>query len=71
MPVYVYVVLNVVLSLGVVGAIFGLQLWSILTQHRDLGGGENRLHRRGRHTAIKLIERRAEARAAASEGVVG
>jgi len=43
MPVYVYVIVNAVLALLVVGGIAGLQLWSILTQHRDSGCEDVRL----------------------------
>ena len=37
MPVYTYVIINAVLVLLIGGAVVGIQLWSIVTQHRDLG----------------------------------
>jgi hypothetical protein len=46
MSVFVFALVNAALALLVVGAVVGLLLWSVLTQHRDHGCHEVRLARR-------------------------
>lgn len=54
MPVYVYALINAILVLLVGGAVIGLQLWSILTQHRDPGCENVRLRLRRIRISVRL-----------------
>lgn len=54
MPVYIYALMNALLALAVIGAVAGLLVWSILTQHRDVGCASVRLRRRRQRIAVSL-----------------
>ncbi len=58
MPVYVFAIVNAVLAALVVGAIVGMLVWSMLTQHRDPGCAEVRLRLRPRRpqTRVKPLD---------------
>jgi hypothetical protein len=54
MPEYVYVIINAVLALTVLGGVIGLLVWSVATQHRHAGCEDVRLRLRRRRISVSL-----------------